>query len=118
LYGTGGRTYDVTASATFADGSTTQVKNTLFVVDWSAVASCGGNVPFGASSTLTATLAPSSAPPQIQSYRWTIFDEPPATREGQSTTYTWQSKGTKTVRLTVQPVRGGPKESVCNLEVF
>jgi hypothetical protein len=119
LYATGGRTYDVIASATFADGATTQVKNTVFVADWDVVPSCGGNVTFGSSSTLSATVSPAGAgAPQIQSYVWSIFDgDGSTTRQGQTVTYIWQSRGTKTVRLTATPAKGAATERVCSLEV-
>ena len=111
------RTFAVSATAKFADGSTKTVSTDVVVTGYTVQAACGGNVVFSGTSTLTATVTPSTV--QVAQYLWTIpeSDHVNALQGGPQIQYTWQSRGTHVVTLTVVPTNGPSASATCSLEV-
>jgi hypothetical protein len=113
--------FTASATATFVDGSAKTVTTTVVITDYVISASCGGNVAFGSTSTFTATVNPASL--SISDYIWDFFDSDLSgasshvVLHGSPQSYTWQSRGTKTVQLAVVPTFGGSKTTTCSLEV-
>ncbi len=87
------------------------------VTGYTVQAACGGNVVFSGTSTLTATVTPSTV--QVAQYLWTIpeSDHVNALQGGPQIQYTWQSRGTHVVTLTVVPTNGPSASATCSLEV-
>jgi PKD repeat protein len=113
--------YTVSATATFVDGSQPKTVTTPLVVqDYTVSASCGQNVTFGATSTFTATVTPSTV--GISDYIWDFFDSDNSgtsriVLHGSPQTHTWTSRGIKTVQLTVVPTSAPQKSTSCQVEV-
>ncbi len=111
------RTYTVTATGTFADGSTKSVSTDVVVAGFTVQASCGGNVVLSGTSTLIATVTPNTV--QVSEYHWSVPDgSSVSTLEGgPQVQYTWQARGTHVVTLTVVPTNGPSANATCSLEV-
>jgi hypothetical protein len=112
IYGSA-RSFTATATAVFTDGTTLTKSVPVVVGDYTVSCSAGGNVAFGATSTLQATVTPTGM--SISDYVWNFGDEGSA--HGASTTHTWQSRGTKIITITVVPTKGAQKSATCSLEV-
>jgi hypothetical protein len=114
VYGRTG-TYTASLVATFVDGTTVGPINTdVVVLDYDFNVSCGPNVVFGGTSTLSVTITPSGL--SLQDVQWNFSGEKTVST-GTQTTYTWQSRGTKTVTATVRPTNAPQKTRQCTLEV-
>lgn len=112
LYGIAGE-LTATATATFADGTTKKVSTSVVVGDYQVSAGCSANVVFGGTSTFTATVTPTGM--SLNDFIWDFGSE--GVQHGNPTTHTFQSKGTKVVKLTVVPTKGSSKSATCTLEV-
>jgi hypothetical protein len=112
MYGIAGA-LTATATASFADGTVKKVSTPVVVADYQVSAGCSANVAFGGTSTFTATVSPTGM--SLNDFIWDFGSE--GTQHGNPTTHTFQSKGTKVVKLTVVPTKGSSKSSSCQLEV-
>ena len=111
------RTYTVTVTGTFVDGSTKTNSTDIVVGNFTVQASCGGNVALGSTSTFTATVTPNTV--QVANYHWSVpeADRVSEIDGGPQIQYTWQSRGTHVVTLTVVPTNGSSASATCSLEV-
>jgi hypothetical protein len=110
------RTYTVTARGTFVDGTVVEQKTSVVVNDYDFNVSCGPNVAFGGTSTLSVTINPSSL--VAQDVVWNFGSgERNGVVSGTQTTYTWQTRGTKIVSAQVRPGFAPSKTRQCTLEV-
>lgn len=107
--------YTATATARFVDGATKSVNTDVVILDYDLNVSCGSNVQLGATSTLTATVSPSGL--SVSRWVWDFGEEGGSVEGGSQIQRTWQSRGTKTVRVTVHPTYAPSKQRLCTLEV-
>jgi adhesin/invasin len=114
VYGATGA-YTANATATVADGTTKTVNAPIFVNDYSVTLTSSGNAVFGATSTFTAAVSPTGV--SISGYIFDFGDGTIQTTSSPSITHTFQSRGTKTVKVTVVPTKGPAHEAVVQLEI-
>ena len=111
----GVRSYVVSVTAKFVDGTSSTVNTVVVVADYSVTPACAPNTTFGSSSTFSLAVTPPTL-----SYRvfWDFLNEGELPRqEGSSIIHAWESRGTKTVRWTIQPSSAPSKTGVCQLIV-
>ena len=111
------RSYVVSVTARFVDGTSQTLNNTVTVTDYSVSATCPGNTTLGSTSTFTVSIQPTVL--SIDRVVWDFFGEDPAQQQtGLSVSHTWQSRGTKRIQYTVYPTSAPPKSAIyCQLEV-
>jgi hypothetical protein len=114
VYGRAG-SYSVLATAQFIDGTTKTQRSTVVVQGWQVSASCGNNVQFGSTSTVTANVTPATS---ITDYAWSFGAGEGPVQHGNPTQHAWESRGTKTVVVTATPLEGPPQSASCQLIVF
>jgi hypothetical protein len=117
LYGDTG-THTVTLKATDGDGVTTETSSQIAVTALSATLACAPvTVTFGGSVTCTATLAPTTA--SIDSYSWEMGVGEPVPPPGKSPSIQWifNTRGTKTVKVTIRPTAGASFTATAQVNV-
>ncbi len=114
VYGDTG-SYRVVAVARFIDGTTKDARSTVVVHGWTVSASCGNNVQFGGTSTVTANVTPATS---ITRYTWNFGPGEGPVQYGNPTQHAWESRGTKTVTVTATPLEGPSQSANCQLIVF
>ena len=108
LYGDDG-TFVVTATATDSDGIRTPVSSQIAVLPLSAavtITPASANIVFGGTVLLSVAVTPTAA--AIRSYTWNLGEGPAFTTQSPQQSIVYSSRGTKSIVITVNPLKGDP----------
>jgi hypothetical protein len=109
------RSYVVSVTAKFVDGTSSTVNTVVVVGDYTATPACPPTeVTFGGASTMSVTVSPAGLSHRV---RWDFFGDNTGPQFGSPTTHVWQSRGTKTIQWTVEPTNASSKSGTCQVEV-
>ena len=115
LYGRDGG-LSATATATIADQPAKQVTAPVVVLPFTVTVTGPGSCVFTSNCNTTFTATTSPAGVVVADYIWD-FGDGTIQSGGSTVQHTWQSRGTKTIKVTVVPAKGSPKVAITNLEV-
>jgi len=113
MYGSVG-TFTASVTAKAAGGVTSTVNAPVVVGPYSVTLAATGTT-FGTPSTATATVTPNTV--AVQSYIFDFGDGTILPSPGAAVTHVYQSRGTKTIKVTVVPVKGPSQSAVTQLEI-
>jgi len=113
MYGSVG-TFTASVTAKAAGGVTSTVNAPVVVGPYSVTLAATGTT-FGTPSTVTATVTPNTV--AVQSYIFDFGDGTILPSPGPAVTHVYQSRGTKTIKVTVVPVKGPAQSAVTQIEI-
>ena len=106
LYGDG--EFTVSATATDSDGVQTTVRSDIIVLPIAVSATASpATVTFGGTVLFSVTVTPATS--AIQSYRWNLGEGAAFTTDSPQQSWVYSSRGTKSIEITVTPVKGSPR---------
>lgn len=115
LFGQSGA-LSITLSGNDAEGVRTSVSTEIVVTPLTMTVTASAAAPtFGTPVTFTATVAPAGA--SIERYEWDLGEGDLRTSQSAQITYSFQSRGTKTVTVRAIPTRGSPVVALTQVEV-